>query len=688
MTWSVQGGEAGGTITEGGLYTAPYAAGSFHVLARASDGASASATVAIAPSITLLAGHVDGYVDGPAADARFRHPTGSAVDAAGNLYVSDRGDHVIRKVSVAGVVTTFAGMAGVAGSADGTGAAARFSQPNSTAVDAAGNLYVADYGNHTVRIITPAGVVTTLAGLAGVAGSRDGTGADARFNGLNDVAVGASGRAYVADTANQTIRVISPIGVVTTLAGASGLSGSADGAGASARFAQPAGVAVDRADNVYVADYGNHTVRKVTPTGVVSTVAGSAGLFGNVDGAGSAARFYAPSHLTVDAAENLYVADLYNHAIRKITATGMVTTVAGYSAGLYTPCRVSEDKRGNLFVAEYENAALRKITPDGVVSTVAGLPLYGVTDGVGAKASFHDIGGIAVDKAGNAYVADEAAVRKITPAGLVTSWAGKPGVAGSANGSGTDARFYRVLGIAADDDGGLVVSDPAVYIVKRISPTGVLSNVAGLVGNAGSSDGLGAAARFQYPAGVALDATGKIYVADYGSHTVRAIAPNGAVTTLAGLAGTPGHADGRGENARFLYPFGLAVDPAGNVLVADEGNQTIRRIDNGGAVSTFGGVAGIAGFADGTASLFAAPRGIAADAKGNVFVGEVTNRAVRAITRIGAVTTVAGNPTSRDITVLGSLPGSLRAVTSVAMLPSGALLATTQYAVLRIVSAR
>ena len=239
-----------------------------------------------------------------------------AVDSAGNVYVADTDNDTIRKVTPGGVVTTLAGLAGSSGSADGTGSAARFGQPCGVAVDSAGNVYVADSGNHTIRKVTPGGVVTTLAGLAGSSGSADGTGSAARFNVPCGVAVDSAGNVYVADGGNWTIRKVTPGGVVTTLAGLAGSWGSADGAGSAARFYCPQGVAVDSAGNVYVADSGNKTIRKVTLGRVVSTLAGLSGSSGSAEGTGSAARFYWPQGVAVDSAGGVYVADSNNNTIR------------------------------------------------------------------------------------------------------------------------------------------------------------------------------------------------------------------------------------------------------------------------------------------------------------------------------------------------------------------------------------
>jgi hypothetical protein len=217
-------------------------------------------------------------------------------------------------------VTTLAGAAGQTGSTDGTGSAARFNNPEGLAVDGGGNLYVADVGNETIRKITPGGVVSTLAGAAGQYGSSDGTGSAARFYNPSYVAVDGSGNVFVSDLGNYIIRKITPGGVVTTLAGTAGQTGSSDGSGSAARFGSGGflgGVAVDGSDNVYVAD--SSTIRQIAPGGVVTTLAGTAGQYGSTDGTGSAARFRFPGGIAVDVSNRVYVADSYNDTIRKGT---------------------------------------------------------------------------------------------------------------------------------------------------------------------------------------------------------------------------------------------------------------------------------------------------------------------------------------------------------------------------------
>lgn len=312
----------------------------------------------------------DGSADGDRTTARFVSPSGVAVDGDGNLYIAATGNHTIRKIS-GGQVSTLAGTAGSLGSANGTGSVARFFDPTGVAVDFAFNVYVADSGNNTIRKITPAGVVTTLAGTAGAAGSANGGGAAARFSGPQSVAVDIERNVYVADTFNHTIRKINSAGNVTTLAGSPGLPGSQDGTGSAARFSLPRGIAVDSSFNLYVADTSNSTIRKVTSAGVVTTLAGSAGLIGAVDGSGPAAGFSTPFGVAVNSAGTVFVADTDNELIRKVTESGVVTTLGGQAAtagatdGLGSAARfdcprgVAVDGIGRLYVGDTGNCTIR-----------------------------------------------------------------------------------------------------------------------------------------------------------------------------------------------------------------------------------------------------------------------------------------------------------------------------------------
>jgi hypothetical protein len=623
--------------------------------------------------LALFAGDMRGVgaVDGTGAAASFSNPQGVATDSAGNVYVADRLNHTIRKITPAGVVTTLAGTAGIRGSADGTGAAARFNFPNGVATDSASNIYVADAGNSTIRKITPAGEVTTLAGTAGVDGSTDGTGAAARFTYPAGIATDSAGNVYVVDTG--TIRKITPAGVVATFAGTAGVEGSTDGTGAAARFAYPTGVATDSAGNVYVADMHNHTIRKITPAGVVSTLAGKAGVEGSTDGTGAAARFAYPTDVATDSAGNVYVSSA--SAIRKITPAGVVSTLAGTAgirgsadgtgaaARFRIPRGVAVDSAGNVYVADGLDGTIRKITPAGVVTTLAGTAgVIGSTDGTGAVASFDSPSGVATDSAGNVYVVDwgNSTIREITPAGAVSTLAGTAGIRGSTDGTRAAASFNSPRGVATDSARNVYVADTHNHTIRKITPAGVVSTLAGRAGIHGSTDGTGAAARFTYPTGVATDSAGNLYVADWGNSTIRKITPAGVVTTLAGTARVRGSTDGTGTAASFDSPNGIATDSAGNVYVTDALNGTIRKITPAGVVTTLAGTAGIHGSTDGTgaAASFNSLNGVATDSAGNVYVADNFNYTIRKITPAGMVSTVVGVAGQAGF-MPGALPGRL-----------------------------
>ena len=301
---------------------------------------------------------------------------------------------------------------------------------------------------------------------------------------------------------------------VSTLAGSN--QGLADGIGNAAQFSSPVGVAVDASANVYVADFGNNRIRKITPAGVVSTLAGSTQGFAN--GTATTAKFSGPSGVAVDAAGNVYVADAINNQIRKVTADGVVTTLAGYvmsgsvdgtgtGAWFNHPSGLALDAAGNVFVADSWNHRIRKITPEGIVTTFAG-STFGFSDGIGTAAKFQYPRDLTVDVAGNVYVADtdNNAIRKITAAGVVTTLPGT----------------------------------------------------------------------FNLPRGLSVDVAGNIFIADTYNNRIRKIAIDGSVSTLAG--NIQGYADGIGNTAKFNLPFGVVSDNAGNVYVGDTSNHRIRKI--------------------------------------------------------------------------------------------------------------
>jgi sugar lactone lactonase YvrE len=413
----------------GQTYTADYAGNAIYTVALNSYDPAQAVQINVSKAlaeqdITITNNNLatSAYVSEPKQETLLRG-TGPAFSVgAGSGFTTN---YTVNLVYPGGYVITFAG-SGTAGSADGPAALAQFNSPSGVAMDGAGNVYVLELLGHRIRKITPAGVVTTLAG-DGTTGSSNGTGTAAQFNHPKGIAVDSTGNLYVADTANSRIRkIVIATGVVSTLAG--NTAGFADGTSA-AQFNSPYDVATDSVGNLYVADYNNNSIRKIDSSGYVSTLAGSTAS-GTADGTGTAARFYHPSGVAADGAGNLYVADQDNSRIRKIViATQEVTTLAGSSAGyadgtgtaaqFQNPTGVAVDGAGNLYVADSTNHRIRRIViATGVVSTLTGSgTMGGFTDGTLTAAQFSLPQGVTVDGAGNLYVADQSnyRIRKIVP---------------------------------------------------------------------------------------------------------------------------------------------------------------------------------------------------------------------------------------------------------------------------------
>jgi hypothetical protein len=658
-------------------------------------GATLDAGEASVPMLKLVAGGLggSGQQDGTGATAGFSFPQGLACDGAGNLFAADNNNHTIRRIAIStGVVTTLAGSPGTSGSADGTGSAARFNSPTAVAADNAGDLFVADSGNNTIRkIVVATGVVTTLsvanlwspsalatdnAGNLFVADEGAGTIrqiviatgvvatlAAGSFRVPSGLAADNAGNLFVADRGNGTIRqIVIATGVVTTLAGTPGVNapgssegiGHADGTGPAAQFNYPTGLATDSEGNLFVADTYNEEIRKIViATGVVTTLAGSVAVVGSADGAGSAAGFFRPQGVASDGAENLFVADTYNHTIRKIVvATGVVTTFAGSAATrgstdgtgstarFSNPAAIASDGAGSLFVADRDSHTIRMIdVVTGAVTTLAGSAgIHGTTDAAGTTAQFNSPAGVTSDGADNLFVADSAnhTIRKVVIATrVVTTLAGSAGALGSADGTGTDARFNYPTAVTCDEAGNLLVADSGNYMIRKIViATGLVTTLAGSAGGWGSSDGTGAAAMFTWVEGIVADGAGNLFVADAFNNTIRKIViATGVVTTLAGSAGVSGSTDGTGHAARFQSLGGMTTDYAGNLFVADPTRNSTTAYDSGavrkidistGSVTTVVGSPGRVGLALGPLpAQVASPRGLAFVPPGQLFITDV-----------------------------------------------------------------
>ncbi|MES2050299.1 MAG: hypothetical protein V4447_18015 [Pseudomonadota bacterium] len=637
-------------------------------------------------SISLLAGSVwgAGNTDGFGPAARFSFPQGIAVDTAGNVFVADTENHTIRKISTTGIVTTLAGVAGVSGWADGMARSARFNKPHGLVVDGTGTIYVADTDNHAIRKITSSGLVTTLAGRATVEGAMDGIGEAARFSSPYDVTIDSLGNIYVADTSNHTIRKINSMGWVTTLAGTAGVSGSKDGIGLNASFHSPRSVAIDAVGNLYVADAQNYIIRKINTNGNVVTLAGVAGSSFYSDGNSENTRFSFPTSISVDAIGNVYVADSvleFSHQITTIQPTiRIIRSIDKLTYSMQSDLvqstfpnndyiqDVASDVSGNVYLTDTVNHSIRKISTAGHSSTLAGpIGHYDTLDGIGGKASFNAPHDVAADETGNVYVIDDGAIRKISSNGDVITLAGTTGVRGSADGMGAAASFNGPNGIAVDKSGNVYVADRENHTIRKISPAGQVTTLAGRVGVYGSADGLGAAATFYLPGDVTVDVSGNLYVADSQNHSIRKISPAGQVMTLAGTSVAFGSADGIGSAARFYQPSNITVDNNGNLYVTDW-NQGVRKITSAGIVTTLAE----------SSSIFGS---ITADHSGNIYV--VDGKLIRKISSTGVITTLAGTQETGGV-VLGDLPGRFGDINGVAVDAKNVLYLTTENAVLRI----
>lgn len=345
---------------------------------------------------------------------------------------------------------------------------------------------------------------------------------------------GGVGIAATSNISNVSITCRATEWMTSTLAG-SGAYGSQDGVGSAASFSQPSGITVDLDGNAYVADTSNHSIRRIGPSGAVTTLAGS-GIAGAADGVGSAATFNMPWRVAAAADGSVYVTDTYNQKIRKVSRDGTVTTFTGSGA-------------------------------------------IGSTDGSSTIASFYYPFGLAAAFDGTVYVADNSnqSVRKVATDGSVTTFAGS-GTAGFVNGTGLAASFQSPYGAAVDGQGFVYIADTLNHSIRKISPAGIVTTLAG-TGARGNNDGAAATASFSDPQGVAVDANGNVYVADTGNNVIRKISPPGLVSTLSGSSTlSTGSADGAGRAALFYFPFDIAVDTNGVLYVADWGNLKVRRI--------------------------------------------------------------------------------------------------------------
>lgn len=639
---------------------------------------------------SLLAG--DG---GPATAAQIGPIQGIAADRAGNLYLSDTDNHRIRKIAANGTISTIAGTGTAGFSGDGGPAtSAQLNMPYGLAVDLAGYVYIADLGNSRVRRVSPDGTIATYAGGgSGTSAGDGGPAVNAHLLGPRDVAVDAAGNLYIAEFSSHRVRRVAPDGTISTFAGTGVAGFRGDGSAAvNAQLAYPAGLALDRSGALYIADSQNERIRKVV-NGVIVTAVGptseitlltpvavAVDLAGDIfvtdasntvhefsalgkwavfagtgaphwsgdGGLATAATLAAPHDLTVDAAGNLDIAD--DVRVRQVDSSGHIHTIAGdayqhaigdggqaTAAQLAGPAAVALDAAGDLFIADTGTERVRMVKASGVISTLAGTGTAGFnSDGPAAAAELSSPFGVATDSLGNVLIADSYnhRIRKVTGSTIAT-FAGT-GVSGTGPeglpAAQTELRGPR--GVCADRFGNVYIVDTSNHRVLRVPPSGTVVEAAGngTPGDAGDG-GPARLAELDQPGACAVDAAGNLFIADTFSHRIRKVGADGNIATVAGL-GQPGNAgdEGPATTASLNAPRGVAVDGSGDVYIADTGNNRIRMVTPDGVIHGIagGGAAGFAG--DGgpaSAALLNQPQGMVLDGAGNLYIADSGNNCVR-----------------------------------------------------------
>jgi sugar lactone lactonase YvrE len=674
---------------------------------------------------------------GPATNAALNNPTAVAVDAAGNLFIADSANARVRQVTTNGIITTFAGNGTTNFDGDGNPATnAGLSLPVGVALDNLGNVFICDKDDNRIRQVGSNGIITTVAG-GGTNNPGDGGAAtNAALNHPQAVAVDALGNLFIADSNNKRVREVDANGIITTVAGG-GTNAATNGVLATnADIFYPAGVAIDAFGNLFISFSNpgtNGGLLKVDTNGII-TVLGPGGLYsqyftaaaglaldglddlfiavspsnlvleevrngnvlpqlvaGNVTNGGffgdggpaNRAGLLNPAGLAVDAAGDLFIADEFNNRIRKVAAPGptlALADVAATNAGSYdvvvsNPYGSVTSSVATLFVGyPVEELGViggnltlsMAVTNSGsltyqwqfdgtnlplIITTVAGNGGSGESgDGGLATDAMLFAGGVAADAWGNFYIADSAneRVRKVDTNGLITTIAGNGAAAFSGDGGpATNASLFNPVGVAVDAAGGLFIADELNDRVRAVDTNGLITTVAGNGANGFSGDGGPATdASLSGPAGLAVDGSGDLFISDAENNRVRAIGTNGVIATVAGNATNGFFGDGGpATNASLSGPAGLAVDAWGNLFIADSGNRRIRKVDTNGVITTVAGNGDAGFYGDGgpaTNAFLESPAAVAVDLFGNLFIADSTEH-VREVSVNGVITTVAGN---------------------------------------------
>lgn len=550
---------------------------------------------------------------GPATSAQLNQPQSLATDPAGNVYIADSGNNTIRRVQPNGIITSL--IVNGAGAYFGVATPLpnrALDYPLAVAADRTGNLYMGEYGK--VLRLSPAGALTTIAGTGAIGDSGDGGPAtSAEINTPRGIAVDASGNVYVSDAWGNAVHKIATNGTISTF-----VSGGLN---------YPAGIALDSTGALYIADNANSSVRQVAPNGTISTVAGNGQfLYGGDGGPAISAELSAPYGVAVDTAGDLYIADWGNNRIRVVSA-GVINTYAGNGTAFWgdgslatdalmsSPTGVAADDVGNIYISDTRDNRVRRINAEGVIYTFAGngVAAYKGDGGPATEASLYWPAGIALDTSGNLLIADwlNSLIRRVTPGGIITTAAGN-GQLGFApdHVPATSVPLMSPQGVATDAAGNFYIADTVNSAIRKVTKDGVISRIAGTGAHGYDGDG-GAAvkAELYYPQDIAVNGAGDVYVADTGNQRVRLVGAGGTISTIAGNGLCCATGDGGPAKSANLIPNSAAIDPAGNLFTTDQMNTSIREISPSGTIVT-------------VASGFQMPNGVALDAAGDLLVSD------------------------------------------------------------------
>jgi sugar lactone lactonase YvrE len=592
---------------------------------------------------TVAGGHLGNGV--PATSAAIAGPVSVARDSEGNLYVSDSGNCRIRKINKKGAIDSFVGASTCGYSGDGGPAHhATLADPGGIAFDAQRNLLIADSGNGVIRRVSPAGIITTIAGNG--TGGYSGDGGPATQAALNfpaSVSSDPSGNVYISDHNNTVIRMIDPSGNIHTVAGnhVGGFSGDG-GPATAAELGYPLAVLADGNGNFYIADTNNNRVRKVDSSGTITTFAGNGSYQVSGDGGPATSAGLGPVNSLLLLGNKLYIAtqsriwavDMTTQLINIIAGSSVfgfngdgmpaLSTLIGFPRGM------ASDPEGDIFVAELINERIRKIDSSQTVTTVAG---GYIGDGrLGPGAALNNPWHIAFDPAGNLYIAEYGGnrVRKVSTDGTISTFAGT-GITGY-SGDGGPASLATLAApeaVATNSTGDIFVADSGNVRIRKVDSSGTITTFVNLEAIA-----------------LAMDRFGNLYASDF--NVIWKITPAGVASIVAGKQFCYGFGGdgGPATQACLFLPTGVAVDNSGNIYIADWLNQRVRKVDTTGTISTFAGN-GQRGFAgDGgpatAASLFQ-PQDVALDGKGNLYISDSINARVRVVDASGIIHTYAGN---------------------------------------------